>query len=87
MTTATTARIVAAAAAGGTCIALEFADGTHKVVDVSGLLNGPVFARIAADEDAFARLFYDPELSTVCWPGEIDIAPESLASLPDVSWK
>ena len=84
MTTSTTQRIIAAAPAGRKTIALVFADGRRKTVDVSVLLNGPVFALIASDDEEFARLFYDAELGTVCWPGDVDIAPETLAALPDV---
>ena len=80
----TTQRIVAAASAGGKTIALELANGNLKTVDVSALLNGPVFAVIASDDEAFAQLFFDPELGTVCWPGDIDLAPETLADLPDL---
>ena len=84
MTTSITQRITAATPAGRKAIALEFADGSRKTVDVSALLKGPVFARIASDDEEFARLFYDAELGTVCWPGDVDIAPETLAALPDV---
>ena len=85
MTTSITQRIAAAAPAGGKAIALEFADGARKIVDVSSLLKGPVFALIASDDEAFAQLFFDPELGTVCWPDAVDIAPEALAALPSVS--
>lgn len=80
-----TAQLVGAHPAGGRRIALAFSDGTTRVVDVTDRLVGPVFARIAADDDAFNELFFDEELHTVCWPGELDLAPERLASLPDVA--
>lgn len=83
MSTTSTAHITAAAPAGGKRIALDFDNGTHRIVDVAHLLNGPVFAAIASDDEAFAQLYYDPELGTVCWPGDVDIAPETLAELPD----
>lgn len=81
---AATRRLVSASAAGGKRIRVVFDDGSSKTVDVAPLLNGPVFARIAADDEAFAELFFDPHLRTVCWPGNIDLAPEVFGSLPAV---
>jgi hypothetical protein len=77
-------RLVGARPAGGRRIELSFADGTKRVVDVQDRLVGPVFARIATDDDAFNELFFDAELGTVCWPGEVDLAPERLSGLPAV---
>lgn len=85
MTTTVSSRIVAASPVGGRCISVTFGDGTTKVVDVSPLLRGPVFEHLAADDDLFAQLYVDPVLHTVCWPDEVDIAPEALRSLQDVS--
>jgi hypothetical protein len=42
-----------------------------------------VFAPLA-DDKTFAQLYVDPELHTVCWPGNIDLAPELFEDLPDV---
>jgi hypothetical protein len=84
MTRAATHRLLSASAAGGKRIRVVFDDGSSKAVDVASLLNGSVFARIAADDEAFAELFVDPPLGTVCWPGDIDLAPEVFVSLPAV---
>lgn len=83
MTVSMKARIAAASPAGRRRIALTLADGATRVVDVSGLLRGPAFERIAVDDAAFAELYVDDELGTICWPGGIDLAPEVLATLPD----
>jgi hypothetical protein len=48
------------------------------------LLWGPVFAEIAGNDKAFAALFFDAELGTVCWPNGADIAPETLLGLLDI---
>lgn len=85
MTTTVSGRILAAAAAGSRRIALTFADGTQKTVDVRPLLKGPAFSRLAVDDGLFAQLYVDPVLRTVCWPGGLDLAPEALAALADVS--
>ena len=86
MTTHATAtqRMVGARPAGGRRIELSLADGTTRVVDVMARLVGPVFARIAEDDEAFNQLFFDPQLGTVCWPGDIDLGPQRLLSLPVV---
>jgi len=78
-------RIRAAHAAGARRIEVVFDDGSVRVVDVAPLLRGPIFGDIAADDEAFGRMFVDPQLHTVCWPGEIDLAPEVFEKLPDVS--
>jgi len=44
--------------------------------DVTDLLRGPVFASIARDEAAFRRLVV--KYGTLVWPGDVDIAPETL---------
>jgi hypothetical protein len=51
-------------------------DGTVIDRDVTDLLRGPVFAAIARDEAAFRRLFVS--YGTLVWPGDVDIAPETL---------
>lgn len=56
----------------------------HKTIDVAHLLVGPVFENIRHNKDAFDALYLDPRLGTVCWPEELDLAPEALLALPDV---
>ena len=80
----TTARLRGARAGSARTIELSFSDGTARRVDVEPLLWGPVFAEIAGNDEAFAGLFFDDELGTVCWPNGADIAPETLLGLPDV---
>lgn len=59
-------------------IELTFDDGARGVVDFSPYLErGGVFTRFR--DIAFFRQFrVDPELGTLTWPDEIDIAPETL---------
>jgi hypothetical protein len=54
---------------------LWFDTGEHKVFDVKPYLNRGVFARLQ-DIDLFKQAYVS--LDTVCWPGELDIAPETL---------
>jgi hypothetical protein len=57
---------------------------THARRRAKRFLQGPVFAEIAENDDAFAELFFDAERGTVCWPNGADIAPETLLGLPEV---
>ena len=56
---------------------LRFEDGLEGEIDLSDILQGPVFAPLK-DVSAFARLRVDPNWHTIVWPGDLDIAPESL---------
>lgn len=60
----------------GRCVRLTLSDGTVIERDVSALLHGPVFDPIARDAERFRRLFVS--YSTLAWPGDVDIAPETL---------
>jgi uncharacterized protein DUF2442 len=57
---------------------LGFDNGETRVIDVEDLLNGPAFAPLRDDYTAFCAVRVDPELGTVVWPGEVDLAPEVL---------
>lgn len=46
---------------------------------------GPVFRRLAADDHAFAQVRVEPRFNTLCWPGDLDVAPELIEELPDVT--
>ncbi len=59
-------------------IALEFDDGSRGVVDFAGYLDrGGVFTRLK-DIEFFRAFRVDPELGTLAWGVELDIAPETL---------
>jgi hypothetical protein len=68
--------ITAAAPLQGRCVRLTLSDGSVIERDITDLLRGPVFEAIARDEDAFRRLFV--RYGTLVWPGDADIAPETL---------
>ena len=58
-------------------VRLTLSDGSIVVRDLSELLDGVgVFERISVDDAAFREVFVD--YGTLVWPGEVDIAPETL---------
>jgi hypothetical protein len=58
-------------------VRMTLSDGTVVVRDLSGLLTGiGVFERITNDDDAFREVFVD--YGTLVWPGNVDLAPETL---------
>ena len=69
---------------------VEFIDGRKGIADLHSLVAlHPAYASLK-DQTAFARVFVHPELKAVCWPGDIDIAPETIRHLatgePYPSW-
>jgi len=56
---------------------LRFEDGLTGELDVLARMWGPVFER-ARTEEGFAEAYVDTELGTVAWPGNVDLAPDTL---------
>ncbi len=54
---------------------LWFDDGTHKMFDVTPYLDKGIFRRLK--EGSLFKAAYVSR-GTVCWPGGLDIAPETL---------
>lgn len=73
-------RILEAKLCGPYSLWLRFSDGTSKCVDVSPLLQGPVFEPLR-EPDFFAQVELDPVCGTVVWPNGADFAPEALYEL------
>ncbi len=61
--------------------AIVFKNGEKGVVDLRAYASrGGVFARFTAP--AYVKQAYvNKDLGTLCWPGNVDIAPETLYSL------
>ena len=70
-------RIVEAVAFGPRRLRLAFNEGTHKTVDVSSLLEGPVFEPLR-DPTYFAQVQLDRVCGTVVWPNGADLDPDVL---------
>ena len=55
-----------------------FVDGTKGVADLSEYSKrGGVFSRFA-DMEFFKKVFVTPDFGVLTWPGEVDIAPETI---------
>lgn len=57
---------------------LWFDTGEHRLFDVKPYLNRGAFTKLQ-DVHLFRRAFV--AMDTVCWPGDLDIAPETLYDL------
>jgi hypothetical protein len=58
-------------------VRLTFADGLSGEVEILKRMWGPVFER-ARTEEGFAEMYLDAETYTIAWPGEVDLAPDTL---------
>ncbi len=57
---------------------LTFGNGKKGVVDLQGYVNkGGVFTRFS-DIEYFKRFYINKEIGVLCWPDDVDIAPETL---------
>ena len=56
---------------------IRFADGLSGEVDVSYLVDRGVF-KAWKKPGFFQKVFVDPDMQTVCWPGGLDLAPDAL---------
>jgi len=69
-------RIRSAAALEGRRLRLTLTDGSVVERDIQDLLLGPMFDRLRVDDAFFRRVRV--RYGTVIWPGDVDIAPETL---------
>ena len=56
---------------------IRFADGLSGEADVSHVVGKGIF-KAWKKPDFFAKVFVDAESRTACWPGGIDVAPDTL---------
>jgi len=57
---------------------LAFENGKKGVVDLQGYVNkGGVFSRFS-DIEYFKQFYVNKEIGVLCWPDDVDIAPETL---------
>ncbi len=72
-------------------VRLTFADGLSGEVEILQRMWGPVFER-ARTEEGFAEMYLDTETHTIAWPGEVDLAPDTLyervstGNWPEPAW-
>jgi hypothetical protein len=60
----------------GRRLRLTLSDGSVVERDITDLLWGPVFERLRSDDAYFRRV--RARYGTVTWPGNMDLAPETL---------
>lgn len=59
-------------------IAVTFENGKKGIVDFKDYAKlGGVFSRFA-DMEYFKKFYINKEIGVLCWPDEVDIAPETL---------
>ena len=58
------------------CLSLTLTDGSVVERDVEDLLWGSIFDRLRTDDELFRRV--RARHGTVTWPGDLDLAPETL---------
>ena len=76
-------RITRAEVCGAYQLRLRFKNGVEKTVDVTSLLQGPIFEPVK-DPKIFAEGRLDEICGTVVWPNGADIAPETLYDLSPI---
>ena len=60
---------------------VSFETGEKGIVDLSDYTEmGGVFSRFA-DMNYFKQVFINKELGVLCWPDNVDIAPETIYSM------
>ena len=60
---------------------VEFDTGEKGIVDLSDLpKEGGVFSRFS-DIEYFKQVYINKELGVLTWPGDIDLAPETIYSM------
>ena len=69
-------RIKHAIPLSGYRLQLTLTDGSIVERDVKDLLSGPVFESIRRDPDLFRQV--KVERGTLCWPGDIDLCPDTI---------
>ena len=57
---------------------VRFEDDKQGIVDLSGVIRkGGVFSKLQ-EREQFEQAYIDPDWHILCWPSDIDIAPETL---------
>jgi Protein of unknown function (DUF2442) len=72
-------QVIAVTYAGALSLQVEFDDETCGVADLTELVQRAAVFGPLMDRELFARAFVED--GRVCWPGDIDIAPERLYAL------
>jgi hypothetical protein len=62
----------------GSRLYVRFNDGSRGEIDITQVVSFEgVFARLR-DQREFEKVLLDPDWGTICWPPDLDLAPETL---------
>ncbi|MHB8874732.1 MAG: DUF2442 domain-containing protein [Myxococcaceae bacterium] len=63
---------------GGHRLFLRFNDGSQGIVDIADVIAFEGVFSSLRDQTNFEKVFVDSQWGTVCWPDNLDLAPEPL---------
>lgn len=70
--------IVEAKPVGGHRLYLRFNDGVQGEIEVAQIVPFEGVFAAFTDQRFFQQVYVDTDWGTVCWPGNLDLAPEPL---------
>jgi hypothetical protein len=62
----------------GTRVRLRFDDGVEGVLDIAEVIPFDGVVAALRDPHVFRQVSVDKDWGTLCWPGDLDLAPEPL---------
>jgi hypothetical protein len=64
-------------------VRIVFADGEVRDVDITPLLDSPVFSPLR-DPASFEQVKIDEQTGTIVWPGDVDLDPDVIYAALDL---
>jgi Protein of unknown function (DUF2442) len=70
-------RVISVRPTNGFSIEVEFADGSWRLVDLSGLVGRRPYTRLQ-EPDFFRQVRVEETIHSIAWPNGVDISPDAL---------